>query len=226
MWAYMIVEPTNRNPRRRRSADRASESGRGDRHVPVGRGRRQSSWWWRDDRGQVRLERPELGRDIQEQACIHDRDVDLGAIPHDPGVGHQAVPVTIVERCDHGRVEATEGEPEGLALVQDRGPRQSCLEGLQTQPLEVLLGARDRPSPLLVVIPDHVGVRLRRPGAGPGAAWWIGRHDHGRQGMGASAKSVLRSMGSAPGLAALNTDRKTSPDTFFVPADPIRVTLR
>ena len=36
---------------------------------------------------------------------------------------------------------------------------------------------------------------------------------------------MLRIIGSADGRFALKTDRKTSPDTFFVPALPMRVTL-
>ncbi len=51
------------------------------------------------------------------------------------------------------------------------------------------------------------------------------RHDSVAQGIGAVANSVLRSIGSAAGRPALKTDRKTSPETFFVPVEPIRVTL-
>ncbi len=50
-------------------------------------------------------------------------------------------------------------------------------------------------------------------------------HDSVTQGIGAVANSVLRSIGSAVGRPALNTDRKTSPETVFVPVEPIRVTL-
>ena len=45
------------------------------------------------------------------------------------------------------------------------------------------------------------------------------------QGIGAVPSSVLRIDGSVDGRRALNTERKTSPDTDFLPADPMSVTL-
>ena len=69
-----------------------------------------------------------------------------------------------VERRDHLGVEAVEDLAEGLALVQDRRPRQPRLEGLERQPLEVGRLAADRAAPLLVVVVAH-GARPAPPRA-------------------------------------------------------------
>ena len=189
---------------------------------------RQAERRWRHELGQVGVERTEALRDREERHGVADRRVDLGAVPDDPGIGHQPLPVGRVERRDDGRVEAAERGSERLALAQDRRPRQARLERFERQPLEQLGVVVDRPAPLVVVVGDHQRVRVRAVRAGPGApVAWL---DHGPriarpQGIGASPNNVLRSIGSADGRPALKTERKTSPDTFFVPAEPMRVTL-
>ena len=116
------------------------------------------------------------------------------------------------------------------------------LEGLQREPLEQLDVVVDRRAPLLVVVRDHHRVRVRGGGAGPRAAWPVvdrhrGREDSGMAdratprgaaagyGIGAVSKSVLRSIGSPLGRDRLRIDRKTSPETFFLPLEPMSVTL-
>ena len=68
------------------------------------------------------------------------------------------------------RIEAPERGPEGLALAQDRRPRQAGLERLEREPLEQLDVVVARPAPLVVVVGDHQRVGIRAVGAGPGAA--------------------------------------------------------
>ena len=106
----------------------------------------------------------------QEGRRVADGRVDLGAVPDDPGVGHQARPVGRVEGGHHARIEPAERGPEGRALAQDRRPRQARLERLEREPFEQLDVVVARPAPLVVVVGDHEAIRVGSVGAGPGAA--------------------------------------------------------
>ena len=171
---------------------------------------------------------PNSPGDLEEVPGVADRHVDLGPVADDPRIGHQPLPVRVVEGGDDRGIEAAERRPGTPPLAQDRRPRQAGLERLEGEPLEQLDGAGDRPAPLVVVVGDHHRVRSRsRPRSTTNSEAVRRRRSRGAagQGTGASAKSVLRRSGSALALAALKTARKTSPETFFVPAEPMSVTL-
>ena len=202
MNAYTIVEPTNRKPRRRRSAESASETG-------VVAGMEPAAASGRQARRRRRHDRREIGRRttrtraavVEERAGVADRRVDLGAVADDPGVGHQPRPVVVVEGRDDRRVEAAERRAERLALAQDRRPREPRLERLEGEPLEqldvVVTGVPHSSSWYATIsgsgfgppAPDHQ--QRGRSSACPSS--------DSRYGIGVVSKSVLRIIGSAAG---------------------------
>ena len=229
MCAYMIVEPTNRKPRRRRSADSASDAG-----VVTGMSPALAVRGSRAGGGGTIVARyasndPNSPATSRKCRAFRMVDVDLRAVADDPGIGHEPLAVGVVEGGHDRGIEAAERVPEGRPLVEDRRPREPGLERFEGQALEVLDGPGDRPAPLVVVIRDHHRIGSRAVRTGPRTAWRSGSRRswvQPDQGTGASAKSVLRRSGSELALAALKTERKTSPETFFVPAVPMSVTLR
>ena len=91
----------------------------------------------------------------------------------------RTIPASAIRRARSSGVEArprpadrsrANASAEGLALAQDRRPRQARLERLEREPLEQLGVVVDRHAPFVVVVGDHQGVRVRPVGAGPGAA--------------------------------------------------------
>ena len=75
-----------------------------------------------------------------------------------PGVAEQALDVPLVEARDLLEVEAREGPAEGLALAQDRQPREPGLEALEAQLLEQAPVVADREAPFVVVVGAVLGV--------------------------------------------------------------------
>ena len=88
----------------------------------------------------------------QRRAGICDRRLDLAAVAHDRVVEEQALDVVFRELRDHLGIEARERAPEGLALAQDRQPRQAGLEALEAEPLVDAALVAHRPAPLVVVV--------------------------------------------------------------------------
>src|SRR5690606_32282570 len=88
--------------------------------------------------------------------------LDLGAVAHDAGVGHEPCDVLVAEGGDVAGLEAGERLPEGRALAEDRDPAEPRLEALQAQLLEERPVAVQRTPPFLVVIAAVLDV-----GAGP-----------------------------------------------------------
>ena len=198
---------------------------------PDDRGRRQARRRRRDHRREIRVERAVLGGRRQEGRRVADRRVDLGPVAHDPGVGHQPRPVGVVEARPRPRVEPAERRAERLALAQDRRPRQAGLERLEGEPLEQLDVVVDGHAPFVVVV--------ARPSAGPGSGRSApaqaaprprvvdhAAHDspasRDRRGVEAACSEAS---GRPAGRRALKTARKTSPETVFVPSEPMSVTL-
>jgi hypothetical protein len=73
-------------------------------------------------------------------------------VPHDRGVAQQSLDVALPETGNALGVEALESGAKALALAQDRQPRQSRLEALETEPLVESALVRDGAAPLLVVV--------------------------------------------------------------------------
>ena len=92
---------------------------------------------------------------------------------HDAGVAHQPGDVGARRTPRWLGVEPVEGGAERRALEQDGAPRETGLERLQGQPLEMGRLALDRAPPLLVVVGAHHGVALT-----PRAARQPVRPDH------------------------------------------------
>ena len=79
-------------------------------------------------------------------------------MPDDSIVGEQTFDVVFGEAGDPVGVEVLERGPEGIALAQDREPRQARLEPLEAQPLVDAALVADRPPPLVVVVGGVEGV--------------------------------------------------------------------
>jgi len=97
-----------------------------------------------------------LGWALNEKAEVTD----------DPRVGQQARHVACPEARHLRRIEAGERAAERLALPQDREPRESRLEPLETDLLEEPAIVRDGTPPLVVVIGDVVLLRPAPEAAG------------------------------------------------------------
>src|SRR5215207_10516908 len=125
---------------------------------------------------------------------VRDRRLDLLAVADDPGVAEQALDVLVVVPGDLLDVEAVEGATEVLALAQDREPGKARLERLQGEPLEQLVLAVQRPTPLGVVVLDVVGRAERPPaarlpiraGLDASHGWYGGASPQPHRGTGAS----------------------------------------
>ena len=65
---------------------------------------------------EVRVERARFGRDREECHRVADRRIDLGAVPDDPGIVHQACAVVRVERRHDDGVETPERRPERSSM--------------------------------------------------------------------------------------------------------------
>ena len=85
-------------------------------------------------------------------ARVGDRGLDLAAVADDPSVLEQALDFPLLEPCDGVGVELGEGGTEGLALAQDRQPREAGLEALEAESLVVAALVSHRPAPLVVVV--------------------------------------------------------------------------
>ena len=83
---------------------------------------------------------------------VGDRRLDLAPVTDDRGVAEQPLDVPIVEAGNPLRVEPLECAAERLPLPQDRDPRETRLEALETEALVDALLGRDRAAPLLVVV--------------------------------------------------------------------------
>src|SRR5262249_49483220 len=97
--------------------------------------------------------------------------VDLRAIPHDAGVGHEPRPVARPEPRELVGVEARKRSAEIRALAEDRDPRQTGLKSVEEELLEERAVDALRDAPFVVVIREVERVR-----AGPGA-WLQARQD-------------------------------------------------
>ena len=113
---------------------------------------------------------------------IGERRFDLRPVADDGRIGQQAIDRGVAEARDGIRVESGEGGSEGLALGEDRPPRQPGLEGLQAEPLVQAAVIADGPAPFGVVIRPVVlgpqrGPRAAQPSVRPGGGTVLA---HGR----------------------------------------------
>ena len=107
-----------------------------------------------------RRERPQqLGEvDIQiaDRTGVGDGGLDLRAVAHDAGVGHQPRNVTLAVARDTLDIELVECAAEVVSLAQDDQPRQATLKRLEGDSLEQRLGVPQRLAPLgVVIVPVH-----------------------------------------------------------------------
>ena len=109
--------------------------------------------------GGGRLEAPDKGGEralrfdqLERPPRVVDRRLDLPAVAHDRRVTEEPLDVALAEPGDPPEVEACERAPEGLALAQDRQPREARLEALERELLEQPDVVADRQPPLVVVV--------------------------------------------------------------------------
>ncbi len=95
---------------------------------------------------------PQRGRGIVTE-CTH-----LGLVADDAGVRQQLRLSLLVVGCDALGIEALVGLSISVAAVQDRGPRQAGLCPFQAEHLEELAFIMHWPTPLQVVVGDHVWI--------------------------------------------------------------------
>ena len=220
MNAYTMVEPTNRNPRARRSADSASDAGVVAGISPAcgvdGEPRRRG----RHHPGQVRVERAELlrrgqerprrcrpwhrswrrsGRSRRRPSAAPDRPVRTP--PRPPGRSRGTPPGRPRACAGSSTTTARPGTTRARAARTARRRRgRACpIRRRGRRPSR----GRGRAGPRR---PRRSGVVARSSG-----------HGSRCQGIGANPNSVLRSIGSVAGRRALKTERNTSPETVFVP---------
>ncbi len=79
-------------------------------------------------------------------------------MPLDSLIGEQTFDVVFGEAGDPVGVEVLERDPEGVALAQDRQPREPRLESLEAEALVDAALVADRPPPLVVVVGGVEGV--------------------------------------------------------------------
>src|SRR5262249_19623806 len=87
---------------------------------------------------------------------------DLEPVADDARIPEQAAHLAGTEARDLLGIEAGERRAVGLALVEDRAPREAGLGALEDQELELLAIVVDRRSPFAIVVRDHQGI-IRRP---------------------------------------------------------------
>ncbi len=166
MKAYIVVGPTNVHPRFRRSLLRARDSSVVaiciSASFVIRRGRDFA----------VRLPPPEVGSKraalVAQLVCalrVVDCRFDLSTVPDDGLVSKQASDVARREARDAVGIEVVERAAEGVTLPEDRQPAQAGLETLEAHLFEEAPVVRDRPSPLLVVIPHIERIRSTPPAA-------------------------------------------------------------
>ena len=111
---------------------------------------------------------------VQGEQCpgVGDGGVDLHAVAHDAGIGHQPLNVRLVEVGHDSGVEPGEGGAKGGSLAQNRDPRQAGLERLEAEPLEqfALIGRGLRRHPPFGVVVGLVQL-VARAEAAKGAHW-------------------------------------------------------
>jgi hypothetical protein len=116
-----LVEPTNENPRPKRSRLRASDSDVRDRHVPE-RAPAIDTRNMFDESPDVRVEAAELILGPPETFVHFARAPDLGSVANDPQVPHQPFKAHRVDTRHACRIEIEERFAIGLALPEDRLP--------------------------------------------------------------------------------------------------------
>src|SRR5258707_150519 len=72
----------------------------------------------------------------QGRARIRERRLDLRSVADDAGVAEEALHVGVAEAGHRRRVEIRERGAEGVALAEDRPPREARLERLEAHSLE------------------------------------------------------------------------------------------
>ena len=113
-----------------------------------------------DDRSRVR-------REGEGRLRVGDGGPDLRAVAHDPGVGHQALDVRVVEAGHKVGIEAPEGGAIAGPLAQDGRPGQPGLRAFEGEHLEQMPLVARRDAPLLVVVGEVEGIAPGSPVAAP-----------------------------------------------------------
>src|SRR5690606_39035903 len=126
---------------------------------------------------QVGAQRAVRGAHFLGAAGVVDHRLDLAAVAHDAGIGHQRLDPRRAVARHLVDVEIGESAAEPVALVQDGAPAQARLEAFQAQLLEQVAVVADRPAPLKVVVVP-VALRMVHPGAARQAVLEIGAHGH------------------------------------------------
>ncbi len=90
--------------------------------------------------------------DLEPGARREHRALDLGAVAHDAGVGHQALDLWLAVARDFFRRKTVEGAAEIFALAQDGDPRQSGLKAVEHELFVKRAVIIFRHAPFLVVI--------------------------------------------------------------------------
>ena len=166
-----MVEPTNRNPRHSEVGRQRVGDGRGGRDLaapgcragggPVAAARGPPG----SDRTSRTRRRPGAAR----RRCRWSRRSWPGCARsrHRPSAASRSASSKAATTCGSKPLER---RPEGLALAQDRRPRQARLERFEREPLEQLDVVMGRDAPFVVVVGDHQRVGRGSVGGGPGAA--------------------------------------------------------
>ena len=228
MNAYTIVEPTNRKPRRRRSADSASDTGvvAGMSPAPAVGGRRAGGGGTIVAR--YASNEPNSARDLRKAGrCRSSRRSWRGC-------ARSRRRPSARSRSASSKAATTAGskprnaarKPSRLRRIvdHDRPAWNDSRASRSNSSISSVIGH----APLVVVVRDHHRVRARSRRAGPRdsaavrAPWLTVRRVRGR----ARARRACSAGAGPRSPAALKTERKTSPETFFVPAEPMSVTLR
>src|SRR5512135_1157500 len=143
-----------------------------------------------DELPEVFRERSPFLPDREERLRVLGRRGDFRAVADDPLVVHQPGPFARAVAGDLRRIESLERLPEGVALPEDREPRQPGLEPFEDEELEQDAIVADRDAPFGVVVGG-----VQRIGPGPGAANRLSsahRRDSLCRGMNALRETRLR----------------------------------
>ena len=161
------------------------------------------------------LEAPDIGRQragfgdqFLRPACIIDHCLDLAAVPHDAGIGQEAVDVERGETGHGVNVEIGEAGAEGFALIEDGAPAQSGLERLKAQLFEQAPVVVDGKSPFTVVIGDKFG-RAGTPAAARSSIRSVYRRHHCPQAI--SVRRLLPQPPASPWQQSRSDDSSSLP---------------
>ena len=107
---------------------------------------------------------PKFPADLEESLGVMDGGEYFGPVTDDALILQQPADLAGPETGDFLEIKPGKILAEILAFIQNRPPGKTRLERFQNQELENFPVVMDRNAPFLVMVPEHKGIVLARPG--------------------------------------------------------------